>query len=486
MTDLLRKPTWLALGLAMALSGCTVGPDFKPPQAKLPHAWQAAAGSAASQTFGGEVDMAWWRSFQDPELSSLVGRLAAQNFDLAIAAERVSQGRAERRAAASEGLPHVGVSGDYARTRQSPNGFLKLVQPRAGAPVEYNFFEDALSASWELDLFGRVRRTVEMAQANSAAAVEERRAVALAAVSDLALDYMQLRSVQARLVIVRQSIALSEHNTALVRQQMAYGTGSDLDLAEAQEQETATRALLPQLETDQSHLINAISLLLALPPHALEAELSAPSGQPVLPAEVPTGLPSQLARRRPDIREAEDRLHAATAGVGVAVASFYPDLSLTGQFGMQALQFSQLGSTASAAGSIGPALSIPLFEGGRLKAQLHLRKSQQREAAIAFQQTVLKAWHEVDDALVAYRNVQQTRDQVAATLTHADKALQIARQRYADGTEDFLNVIAAQRAYLDASSGLAISTEETETDLVRLYKALGGGWQYAEDSKETI
>jgi len=470
----------VVLGLSAMLSACTVGPNFKAPHANLPQTWGQQATNTRSQTYGGQVDAVWWNSFHDPELTSLVGRLARQNFDLAMATQRVTQGQEERNAAASEGLPHFGVMAGYTRTHQSPQGFLKLVEPRPGSPVEYDFFEDAAMASWELDLFGRVRRTVEMERANTAVVEEERHAIALEAVSDLALNYMQLRTIQRKIAIVQQNIDLAAHDVALVRNQIAYGTGNQLDLAEAEELETSIRATLPGLKTIQAHLVNAISFLLAEPPRALEAELMRPAVQAALPPAVPTGLPSELARRRPDIREAEAKLHAATAETGVAVASFYPDLSLSGRFGMQALRFSDVFNMGSRAAAIGPALDIPIFEGGRLRAQLHLRKSQQKEAAIAYQKTVLKAWHEVDDAMVAYHNVQETHQEQTETLTHAQKALDVARQRYADGTEDFLNVITAQRAYLETESDLVGTTGETQSSLVHLYKALGGGWQYSE------
>lgn len=478
-----KTRAWLACGLAALLPACTVGPDFKAPSPDLPSHWKASADALPSRTYGGQVDMTWWRSFHDAELTSLVSRLAGQNFDLAMAAERVTQSHAEKSAASSEGLPQIGATTNYARTMMSPKALLSLVEPRPGAESEYDLFTNAVMASWETDLFGRVRRTVEAAKANTVAANEARHAVALETVADLALDYMQLRATQATIDIIRHNIALAAHNTALVRNQITYGVRSRLDLAEAQQLETSIRSMLPALETLQTHLINAIGFLLAKPPRALEPELMTAARQPAVPDMVPTGLPSELARRRPDIREAEARLHAATAQTGVAVASFYPDLSLSGSFGTQAIRFTDVFNLSSRAGAVGPALDIPIFKGGMLRAQLHLRKAQQKEAAIDYQKTVLKAWNEVDDALVAYRNVQRTHADLSETVQHASEALDVARQRYQDGTADFLNVITAQRAYLDTQSRLVASTADTEKTLVRLYKALGGGWQYAE--KET-
>ncbi|GEN59505.1 hypothetical protein ANI02nite_13890 [Acetobacter nitrogenifigens DSM 23921 = NBRC 105050] len=468
---------------ATTLGACTVGRDFKEPHANLPSRWNESPHSVASTTYGGAVDATWWNSFHDAELTSLVSRLAAQNFDLAMAEQRVEEGRQERNAAASQGLPQLGTSASYSRTMMSPQGFLQLVQPRPGAPTEYDLFSNSIMASWEADLFGRIRRRVEAARANTAAAEEARHAIALETVSDLALNYFSLRAVQNKIEITKRNVAIAERNTRLVRNQIMFGTGNNLDLAESLELETSMRSTLPAMESLRSHLLNAITLLLAQSPHSLDGELLASTNQPDLPPSVPTGLPSELARRRPDIREAEAKLHAATAQTGAAVAAFYPDISLSGNFGTQSIQFPKMFNLSSRAGAVGPSLDIPIFKGGQLRAELHLRKAEQKEAAIAYQKVVLKAWNEVDDAMVSYRNVQKTHDEIKNTVTEAKRELDVAQQRYSDGTENYLNVIASEREYLDESSRLVSSKAESEAMLVQLYKSLGGGWEYAEENK---
>ena len=472
----------LSPGLLALLAGCTVGPDFEHPNAHAPSQWWGASPQniVSLPTFGGSVDTTWWDNFHDPELSSLVGRLARQNLDLQAAAERVRQGRAQERIAASQGLPTLDANAVYQRVRISPPVVSTLVTPAKNAPTEFDLWQPDLSSSWEVDLFGRVRRAVEAQRADTEAAIEARHAIALAAISDLAEDYMQLRGTQATEEITEASLAEAARNAALVRNQFSDGVSNTLDIANAEAQQATIASELPPLLAQEASLINAIGLLLAEPPRALHSELATPAPQPPVPPTVPIGLPAELARRRPDVREAEARLHAATAETGVAVADFYPDLRLVGQIGTQALQFPQAFNLFSGYYMVGPALDVPLFEGGRLRGTLRLRRSQQREAAIDYHSTVLQAWQEVDNALTAYEEAQHRQSDVAEAVRQDTIALAAARQRYADGVVDFLNVLSAQAALLQNQSALAESNAEIETDLVALYRALGGGWEIAD------
>ena len=469
----------------LLLAGCTVGPDFHPPVVASPSIWEPERADVPSRTTAAAVQPDWWRSFKDPTLSSLVDRLASQNLDLQAAAERVVQGLAERRVAASQGLPHINERSSYERMRASPNGIVSLITPAPGAPLEFDLFQNGLSSSWELDLFGRVRRAVEAADANTLAAVENRRGIALMALAELAQDYLQLRGTQARLGIAERNLALAEQNARLVQNQVANGIATTLDMAQARAQRATVAATIPPLRTRQASLINAIGLLLAEPPRALENELRPRAAQPGVPPLVPVGLPGVLVRRRPDVLEAEARLHAATAQTGVAVASFYPDVSLTGSFNLNGLRLRDAFSLPSRAFDVGPAISIPVFQGGRLTGQLRLRESQQREAAIRFQRTVLQAWQEVDNALTAYAESQRRRVDVAEAARQNQAALAAARQRYAEGVSDFLNVITAQASLLQSENDLADSDTQIGANLVTLYRTLGGGWQVAEPGGQT-
>jgi NodT family efflux transporter outer membrane factor (OMF) lipoprotein len=467
--------------LGIGLTGCTVGPDFQSPEIReAPRRSALDGGSVPSRTVEVAVDMAWWKSFRDSQLSSLVERLVVQNLDLETAAERVIQSRAQRQVAVSQGLPHIDGQSSTTYNRQSPNGTLSLLTPAPGAPLEYGLFRDGLTSSWQLDLFGRVRRAVEAADASTLAAVENRHGVALAAVAELAQSYMQLRGTQSRLEIAKRNLRLAEENVELVNTRFGNGVATTLDLAQARGQQATIAATLPTLRIQEAELINAIGLLLGDAPRALETELHRPQIMPRVPRKVPVGLPGTLIRRRPDIREAEAQLHEATAQTGVAVANFYPDVTLNGAVGVESLHLSNLFIPASTAFAVGPSISIPIFEGGRLKGALELRESRQREAAIFFQKTVLRAWKDVDDALTAYRETQRRRADIARSVTENQAALQAARQRYSEGAIDFLNVITTQAQLLQSENDLADSDTQIATNLVNLYRAIGGGWEVAD------
>jgi NodT family efflux transporter outer membrane factor (OMF) lipoprotein len=386
----------------------------------------------------------------------------------------------------SQGLPHLDGQISSTDNRQSPNGTLSLLVPAPGAPLQYGLFRDGVTSSWQLDLFGRVRRAVEAADADALAAVENRHGVALAALAELAQSYMQLRGTQNRLAIARRNLRLSEQNVDLVNTRFGNGVATTLDLAQARAQQATIAATLPPLRTREAELINAIGLVLGYAPRVLESELRRPAAIPRVPRRVPVGLPGTLVRRRPDVREAEARLHEATAQTGVAVANFYPDVTLNGAASAESLHLSNLFSPASAAFSVGPDVSIPIFEGGRLRSTLALRESQQREAAIAFQKTVLRAWQEVDNALTAYAEAQHLRADIARAVAQNRAALQAARQRYSEGALDFLNVNSALGQLLQSENDLADSETQIATDLVNLYRALGGGWEIADGPDQTV
>jgi NodT family efflux transporter outer membrane factor (OMF) lipoprotein len=465
--------------LGIGLTSCTLGPDYQSPEVREESRRSALDGeSVPSRTVAGAVDIVWWKSFRDSELSSLVERLAAQNLDLKTAAERVVQSVAQRRVAAAQGLPHIEGLSSNTYNRVSPNADLFVLLP--GASVENALFRDGLTSSWELDLFGRVRRAVEAADASTLAAVEKRHGVALAAVAELAQSYMLLRGTQDRLGIAKRNLRLTEENVELVNVRFRNGVATTLDMAQARAQQATIAATLPPLRAREAELINAIGLLLGEAPRALEAELRRSRIIPRVPRKVPIGLPGTLVRRRPDVREAEARLHEATAQTGVAVANFYPDVTLNGSASVESFHLSNLFTPNSTVFAVGPSISIPIFEGGQLRGTLALREAQQREAAVFFRETVLRAWKEVDDAVTDYREAQRRRIDVGRSVTENQSALQAARQRYSEGATNFLDVTATQALLLQSENDLSDSDTQIATDLVNLYRALGGGWQIAD------
>lgn len=469
----------LACSLGLVLIGCTVGPQFERPTLATPSVWHTTPADGTSEVTHDDIDPTWWASFNDPVLNGLVQQLVHQNLDLQSASERVIEAQAARRVTASDGMPQIGASASETHNRVSSTGAATLVSRPPNSPLEYNDWSDGLSASWELDLFGRVRRSVEAADAGSEEAVEARRGVALEALAELATDYMTLRGAQAREAIATRNLDTATHALALVENQYTNGVGNTLDVSRAKAQRESIAALLPELHTTEQQTINAIGLLLAEPPRALESELAPAHDLPLLPPRVPAGLPSDLLRRRPDIREVEAQLHRATAETGVAVASFYPDISLTGSMGTESLLAGNLFSLASRTFSVGPSIDIPIFQGGRLRGMLKLRRAQQREAAIEYQKTVLQAWSDVDNAVTAYGNAQQRRDELALSVGHERDALTAATQRYEQGSSSFLDVDTAQGALLAGEDSLAQTDIALRDDLVALYKALGGGWSIA-------
>ncbi|MGP5442776.1 efflux transporter outer membrane subunit [Pseudomonas helleri] len=460
----------------LSLGGCVMGPDFKTPETPLAAHWaNTPSQSGHSGTAESPVDMRWWDSFGDAQLSALVREAQTRNFDLQMAASRLEQSRAMRRQVAADTLPAVDGSAGYSRSRNSQRG-LNDPSGKEGKQA-FNLWNGGLGISWEADLWGSVKRSVEVADASVQMAEEDRHAVQLLVIVQTAQDYIELRSTQQGLAVVEQNLHIAQRSLELTRLQLKEGVATDLEVSEAAAQVAEIQARLAPLQQHSAQLINALSLLLAREPRALQAQLSTPANVPSYTATVPIGLPSELAERRPDIRRAQAQLHAATAAIGVAEADFYPRITLSGNMGFQALQLSDLGSWGSRSFAFGPGLSVPLFEGGRLKGALQLQEGRQQEAGIGFQKTVLRAWHEVDDALVAYQANQRRRDSLLQAVAHNQRALDSVHQQYTQGTVDFLNVLTVQNALLANQAALVDSTAQVSLSLVDLYGALGGGWQ---------
>jgi len=467
----------------LLLAGCTVGPNFTRPEIATPGDFGRTPTDVASRFATREIDTRWWDSFHDAELSSLVVRLAKQNLDLQQAAERITEARSERQVVASQGLPRLNGGAQYQRQRESKNGTASLVEPAPGAPLEFNVFRTMASMNWELDLFGRVRRAVEAADADTEAMVEARRGLALSAIGDLAQTYLQLRTLQARQAVLERNLALASRRRALVRDRFANGVATTLEVAQADAQTLVIAQDLPTLRAQQARLVNALGLLLAEPPRTLAAELANPVGLPSTPPIVPVGPPADLARRRPDVREAEARLHVATAQTGVAIANFYPDISIGGNFGFESLHIGSLFDADSRDFMIGPSLDVPIFQGGRLKGTLRLRQAQQREAALQLRKVVLQAWREVDDGMVGYAEAQHRRDDALAARDANRRALTAADQQYREGVTSLLDVVNAQENLLRSEDTVTQSQADVALRLVDLYRALGGGWQLAENQR---
>ena len=300
------------------------------------------------------------------------------------------------------------------------------------------------------------------------------------ALAEGAQSYISLRGTQTQIAIAERNLRVADDDIRLVESRFANGVATTLDLAQARSERESIAETLPPLHAREAQLVNAIGLLLGLEPRALTGELLSPKPPPTTPRLVGVGLPATLLQRRPDIREAAARLHAALAEIGEAEAEFYPDVNLVGDFNVQSLTLKQLFRASSTQWTLGPTITIPIFEGGRLRGNLALKELRHREAAIDFQKTLLRAWQEVDDALTAYAQAQKRRAAAARAVTQDKIALGAARQRYQEGLVDFLNVNAALAQLFRSENDLVQSDVDVASDLVRLYRALGGGWEIAE------
>jgi NodT family efflux transporter outer membrane factor (OMF) lipoprotein len=483
-------PSAVLLASVVLLSACSVGPTFVPPEPVHPDQWNATAATATqtkSLPVAESVDRQWWKLFSDPTLNELITRAQSANLDLRITALRLAQSREQRHAVAGNRLPTINASASYQRQRQSEVGVNTRMIDVIGPPGNRDAIIDALAepfdvyqagfdASWELDLWGRVRHSVESADASVAAGIEELHDAQLTLMAEVARNYVELRGMQDQLRIAVDDVAAGEDLLKLTEYRAAGGLVTDLDVQRQRGRLAEARARVPQLQQQESQIINSLALLLGEQPGVLQGQLSSAAAVPAVPPKIAIGVPSEVARRRPDIRRAEARLHAATADIGVAVADLYPRITLTGSFVQQSLANSDLSDWGARQWVVGPSLQLPIFDGARRRATVELRKLQQQEAAIAYQRTVLRAWHEIDNALTAYSAEQTRNDELAQSVSASRAAYDLANTRYEHGLTDFLIALDAQRTLLQAQRAYSDSTTTISTQLVALYKALGGGW----------
>lgn len=481
-----------AAPLVLMLAGCdSVGPDFKAPLPDLPSAASffdtgkpaVSPISIAGATSSAPSDVEWWRIFHDPELTSLEQRVAQQNLDVRTATLRVAESRAQSSATAAAALPNLNGTFQYQREEYSGNGIVSLIPPAITGGNTSNFTKPfnnyviGFDASWELDLWGHVRRQIEAADAQLDENAEARRDTLVSTLAEVARDYVQLRGTQELIRIAKDNLSVGKEILGVTKIRQEKGLTTGLDTESAAAQVASIQAQLPQLQQQEVQEINAISLLLDQPPLGLSGELIKARAVPANPPKVPVGIPSELARRRPDIRRAEAQLHAAVATIGVATAEFYPSVRLNGQPTLQALDGNNLFKGSSLQYVLGPSVTLPIFEGGRLKSTLVLRERQAQEAAVTYHKTVLQAWHDVVNAITAYRAEQERRSRLREQVEHAKSALALARSRYSDGVAEFTTVLDDARTMLQAEQDFAQSTATVSIDLIALYKALGGGWE---------
>jgi NodT family efflux transporter outer membrane factor (OMF) lipoprotein len=483
---------FILAALGCALAGCAVGPDFVKPKPSVPAQWSATAvgngGEAAHVTSEGDRTAAWWSTFNDSTLSALVQQSAAQNLDVKQAVLRIQEAQAQTAVVAGGLWPNVSANASWSRERVStntPNGVIFGLNFPGLPPLltnPFNQYQLGLGASWTPDIFGKERRSIEAANAQMQAAVEGGHAVLLSMVSDVAATYIDLRGAQLRRSILERSLATQRDLLQLTRDRRNAGLTSDLDVENATAEVGTTEAEVPLADRQITVDINQLSQLMAKQPEALRSQLQGTQPVPPAPPVVPIGLPSDLARRRPDIRQAEANLHAATAEVGVAVSDYFPQLTLTAAGGYQSVGLSRLIETASRFASFGPAIELPIFQGGRLRATVRLQRLKAKEAAVIYAQTVLTALNQVEGALAAYSSDEARHGSLQTAVTASRNARQLARQRYQSGVASFIDVLDAERSEEQSELALADAQTAVSADLVQLFRALGGGWEGGGDA----
>lgn len=471
----------LGVGLVMLLaSGCMVGPNFHPPQpTKVPDSWAGVEKTPSTPSSATAADTSgltrWWYQFHDPMLVRLVEEGLKANLDLQLSEARLRQARAARGMAVGGFWPTVAASASYQR-QHTPG------PTRTG--LDQDLYQSGFDAVWELDLFGGVRRQIESADATIQASMDSLRDVQVSLIAEVAVNYIQLRGYQQEIVITQDNLKAQQHTAEIMHQRLTAGFVSALDVANADASVATTESQLPVLETSAQQSIYALSVLLARPPADLLEQLKPTGKLPDVPAEVPAGLPSELLRRRPDIRQAEAQLHAATAQIGVATADLFPKFSLTGSVSWQSNLLRTQWTESSRISLFGPSLTWPIFQGGAIRSNIRVQEALRDQAFITYQKTVLNAFQEVENALIAFSKEQRHRKSLSNAVIANRKAMDLSLKLYRQGMTDFLNVLIAQRSLYASEDALAQSNRDIAMDLIALYKALGNGWESAPTNAE--
>lgn len=476
MSAILRQSTHvrtvLALAVACTLSACAVGPDYRPPQPVTPDSWhELPATGVRVESPDAPSLAAWWTTLNDPQLNELIERALADNKTVRQAYARVVQARAQRAIAGSGFWPSIDASTGATRS-ESESNFNESGEVVSTVGESYN---TGLSTRWELDLFGGQRRSYEAATAQLAATEADLRDVLVVLLGDIALSYVGVRTAQSRLDFAERNLESQREALDITRWRAEAGLTTVLDVEQANTNYEQTRAQIPSLESSLVQNMNRLAVLTGQAPGALEASLQPRKPIPVAPVDIVAGVPADVLRRRPDIRSAERQLAAQTAEVGVATAALYPSLSLNGSISWTSLTAGDLLDGFRNERS-GLTLSLPIFNGGALRQNIKVQNALVTQALASYEATVLAAYEEVENALDAWTSEQRRHEALVRAVESARRAAELALVQYNSGLVDFQTVLTADRQLLSLEDSLAISDGETTSNLIRLYKALGGGW----------
>jgi NodT family efflux transporter outer membrane factor (OMF) lipoprotein len=459
----------LGLSLLTALAGCAaVGPDYAGPETTAPETWHTELGQGLSTGTMDPLQLAaWWTTLDDPVLSGLIEQSVSNNLDLKQAVAKVREARARRGIVQAGLFPVLDASGSATRSKSSEN---------SGSGATRSFYSAGFDAGWELDIFGGVRRAVEAADADLAASRENMRDVMVTLTAEVALNYLDVRTTQKRLAVTEQNLAIQQEAYDFIWFRFQAGLSNELELQQARYNLESTGAQIPALRSNLEGAKNRLAVLTGMVPGGVHALLAETGQIPVVPPSVAVGVPAETLRQRPDIRQAERNLAAQTARIGVATADLYPKFRLLGSIGLESLKSSELLKSASLAWSISPGVSWNVFDAGAIRQNIEVQSAIQEQYLLAYEASVLGALEEVENSLTAYAEEQLRRERLAVAVDAARQAVTLSSQEYLAGLVDFTTVLDAQRSLLSFEEQLAISEGTVTSDLVRLYKALGGGW----------
>lgn len=459
------------------ITGClAVGPDYVPPDPSLPGKWHTPQGGAGIEDSNARQLAGWWSTLGDPFLTKMIEEAISGNLDLKEAKARVKEARARRGISRADRFPTIEAAGSARVSRSSGD---------TGRADEGKLYAAGFDASWELDLFGGKRRAVEAAEAELQASEEDLRDVLVSLLAEVALNYVEVRSFQARLAIALEGLEAQQGTYNIACWRFEAGLATRLDVEQAKYNLEQTRAQIPGLRVGLEQAKNRLCVLLGQHPGLLEDALAERKAIPAASVEAVVGVPADLLRRRPDIRRSERKLASHTAQVGVATADLYPKFSLLGSVGLEALSSTDLFLTSSRTHSIGPSLAWPIFDAGAIRKRIAVQNALQEQALIQYESTVLKALEEVENALTAFAEEQRRRESLSDATQAAQEAMDLAMYQYTSGLADFTDVLDAERSLLSFKGQLADSQGKATSSLITLYKALGGGWRsFAPDRKE--
>lgn len=468
--------TALALLLGVSLSGCAVGPDYHTPGVNLPVQWSDGPAKRGSRS---RNLSRWWRRLNDPVLDRLIEQAVDSNLDVATAKAKIREARALEAQAAANLLPSVTGTGQATWNKSGSNG---AAGDRGVGSGTYNQFKYGFDSSWELDLFGGNQRAFEAAMRGAEASEEDLNSTLLTLVGDVASYYLDARGYQARIALARRTVASQQQTAALTRSKAEAGSANAVDVAKAAALASSTAANIPSYEAALAADLHRLGILLGRDPSALVQLLARPAPVPAPRLPLPKGIPADILLTRPDIRAAERRLAQSTAKIGQAEAARYPSVSLTGSVSTSALKVGDLAKYSSLGWSIGPSVSVPVFNGGKLEAAVAVSQAQRDQSFVAFHKAILAALEDVENAIVSLGREHVRLRELADTTTNYREAARLSRLLYQNGTSSFLDVLDSERSLYTSEDSLLQSRVSLAKDYVALAKALGGGWDAPVDN----